>query len=427
MLLDVAQFSLWGPETGRIWAVADLNRYVRQLLDSDYRLQDLWVGGEVSNLSRPASGHLYFTLKDAEASLRCVMWKTDVQRLLFLPRDGQAVEVHGRISVYEAGGQYQLYADDLRAAGEGALYQQFLHLKARLEAEGLFATERKRPIPVWPGRIGLVTSPTGAALRDVLNVLRRRFPLATLIISPTPVQGPEAPAGIIRALSALNQTSHPDVILLVRGGGSLEDLMAFNDEAVARAIAASASPVVTGVGHETDFTIADFVADLRAPTPSAAAELSTPDVADLRPPLLAAQRAMARSFTALLDRLRWSLADRRTALRLVSPLARVTNARQRVDEMVRRSAEAFRHGLALRRAGALGVGQALQAVDPLGILARGYAVVRRADDQSVVRSVRQIAAGDALDIRVADGAFPAEVRAGDERHRRSTLRGSGAD
>jgi exodeoxyribonuclease VII large subunit len=345
------------------------------------------------------------------------MWKTDVQRLLFLPRDGQAIEVHGRVSVYEAGGQYQLYADDVRAAGEGALYQQFLRLRERLEAEGLFAAERKRPIPAWPRRIGLVTSPTGAALRDVLNVLRRRFPLAELIMAPTPVQGPEAPAGIIRALGALNQTSRPDLILLVRGGGSLEDLMAFNDEAVARAIAASASPVVTGVGHETDFTIADFVADLRAPTPSAAAELATPDRADLRPPLLAARRSMARSFTSLLDRLRWSLADRRTALRLVSPLARVTNARQRVDELARRSAEAFRHGLALRRAGAFGLGQALQAVDPLGILARGYAVVRRADDQVVVRSVRQIAVGDPLDIRVADGTFPAEVRAGDKRHR----------
>jgi len=409
MLPLMMQFSFWGAEAGRIWAVADLNRYVRQLLDSDYRLQDLWVSGEVSNLSRPASGHLYFTLKDSEASLRCVVWRTEAARLLFMPRDGQAVEVHGRISVYEAGGQYQLYADALRAAGEGALYQEFLRLKARLEAEGLFAPERKRPLPAWPRRIGIVTSPTGAALRDVVNVLRRRYPLAEVVLSPTAVQGPEAPAGIIAALAALNQTSLPDVILLVRGGGSLEDLRAFNDEGVARAIAASAGPVVSGVGHETDFTIADFVADLRAPTPSAAAELATPDRADLNPPLQGARRTLARSFAAHLERLRWAVADRRTALRLVSPLARIANARQRTDELVRRSGEALRHTLALRRAGALGLGQALQAVSPLGILARGYAVVRRDADHQVIRSVGQVAPGDGLEIRVGDGEFPADV------------------
>ena len=405
----MTQFSLWSGETGRVWAVADLNRYLRQLLDSDYRLQDLWVAGEVSNLSRPASGHLYFTLKDAAASLRCVMWRTDVARLLFLPRDGQAIEVHGRISVYEAVGQYQLYADDLRAAGEGALYQEFLRLKARLEAEGLFAPERKRPRPAWPSRIGLVTSSTGAAVRDVINVLRRRFPFTEVILAPTPVQGPEATAGIIAALQALNQTSHPDLILLVRGGGSLEDLQAFNDESVARAIAASAAPVVSGVGHETDFTIADFVADLRAPTPSAAAELATPDCADLLPPLRAARRALARSLASLLQHLRWTLADRRTALRLVAPLARLANARQRIDELGRRSGGAIRHDLALRRAGTLGLGQALQAINPLAILARGYSVVRREDDGRVVRSVHQVSAGDALEIRVSDGVFPADV------------------
>jgi exodeoxyribonuclease VII large subunit len=411
MLAAMAQFSLWGSEGGRVWTVADLNRYLRQLLDSDYRLRDLWVAGEISNLSRPASGHLYFTLKDAEASLRCVMWRADVARLLVLPRDGQGIEAHGRIGVYEAAGQVQLYVDDLRAAGEGALYQRFLRLKERLEAEGLFAAERKRPLPAWPRCIGLVTSPTGAAVRDVLNVLRRRFPIAEVILAATPVQGPEAPAGIIGALGAINDQCHPDLILLVRGGGSLEDLQAFNDESVARAIAASAAPVVSGVGHETDFTIADFVADLRAPTPSAAAELATPDRADLRPPLDAARRSLARSLASLLERLRWTLADRRTALRLVAPLARLANARQRIDELGRRSAEALRHTLALRRAATLGLGQALQAVSPLAILARGYAVVRREDDRALVRSVRQVTAGDALEIRVSDGAFPANVAA----------------
>jgi exodeoxyribonuclease VII large subunit len=309
-------------------------------------------------------------------------------------------------SALRAGGQYQLYADALRAAGEGALYQEFLRLKARLEAEGLFAPERKRPLPAWPRRIGIVTSPTGAALRDVVNVLRRRYPLAEVVLSPTAVQGPEAPAGIIAALAALNQTSLPDVILLV--GAAARRTSGLQRRAVARH-AASAAPVVSAVGHETDFTIADFVADLRAPTPSAAAELATPDRADLNPPLQGARRTLARSFAAHLERLRWAVADRRTALRLVSPLARIANARQRIDELVRRSGEALRHTLALRRAGALGLGQALQAVSPLGILARGYAVVRREADHQVIRSVGQVAPGDGLEIRVGDGEFPADV------------------
>jgi exodeoxyribonuclease VII large subunit len=410
MLLNMNQIPLWGLEASPVWSVAGINRYLRELLESDYRLQDLWVAGEVSNASRPASGHFYFTLKDAEASLRCVMWRSDVARQTFLPRDGQAAEVHGRISLYEAGGQYQLYADALRPAGEGALFQEFLRLKARLEAEGLFAPERKRPLPAWPARIGVVTSPTGAALQDVLNVLRRRFPLAGVVLAPTPVQGAEAPTGIVAALRAVNKYSHPDVILLVRGGGSLEDLAAFNDEAVARAIVASKAPVVSGVGHETDFTIADFAADVRAPTPSAAAEIVTPDRLELKQTVEGARRSLADSFADLVQRSRWSLADREAALRLASPRSRVANASQRVDDMVRRSATLLRHNLELRRAAISGLVGALKAVDPLAVLDRGYAVVRRADDGSLVRSVRQVRAGDGLQVRVSDGTFPAEAR-----------------
>ena len=253
------------PQFPASWTVTDLNRYLRQLLESDEHLQDIWVTGEVSNFSRPASGHIYFTLKDSSASLRCVMWRNTAQRQSFLPRDGEAIDVHGAISVYEAGGQYQLYADVFRQAGEGALYQEFLRLKAMLEAEGLFAPERKRPIPTRPNRIGIVTSATGAALQDMLNTLRRRYPLVEVVLAPTPVQGDEAPPKIVAALHDLARLANPDVILLARGGGSIEDLWAFNDEAVARAIAASPVPVITGVGHETDFTIADFVSDLRGP------------------------------------------------------------------------------------------------------------------------------------------------------------------
>jgi exodeoxyribonuclease VII large subunit len=231
------------------------------------------VVGEISNLSRPASGHVYFTLKDSSAALKCVMWKTNAARLNFPLRDGMEVEVHGKIGVYEVNGQYQLYADQIRSVGEGALYQEFMRLKAMLEAEGLFAPERKRPI--LNSRKRLESShPTGAALRDMLNTLRRRLPLVQVILVPSPVQGTEAPPALVKAIQSLNLQS-PDVIIIARGGGSIEDLWAFNDERVVRAVAGSQVPVICGVGHETDFTLCDFAADLRAPTPTAAAELAT--------------------------------------------------------------------------------------------------------------------------------------------------------
>ncbi len=413
MLLRMSQISLWTAES-RVWAVSDLTRYVRELLESDYRLQDVWVAGEISNVSRPASGHLYFTLKDAQASLRCVMWRSDVGRQMQLPGDGEAAEVHGRISVYEAGGQYQLYADTLRPAGEGVLFQEFLRRKARLEAEGLFDPARKRSLPAWPARIGVVTSPSGAALRDVIHVLRRRFPMAEVILAPTPVQGADAPDGIVQALEILNRHSRPDVILLVRGGGSLEDLWAFNDETVARAVAASAAPVVTGVGHETDFTIADFVADVRAPTPSAAAEVATPDRMELAAGLRAVRPSLAAALQRRLERLRWDLGGRRAELRLLSPGARLAGGRQRIDELGRQAAAVTRHACALRRTRLQGLDQALRAVDPLAVLGRGFAIVRLADDQSLVRSIHQVNGGERLDVRVADGSFPAEARSRQE-------------
>ena len=225
----MSQFSLFltGAHT---FSVSELNQYVRNLIESDYRLQDIWVSGEISNLSLPASGHMYFTLKDESAALRCVMWRPEVANLLEIPKEGEAIEVHGKISVYEAGGQYQLYADLIRVSGEGALYQEFARLKDKLEGEGLFELDRKRPLPAFPTRIGVVTSPTAAAFEDVINVLRRRFPLTEIILSPSQVQGDEAPAQIVTAIYALNEISRPDVILLVRGGGSMEDLWAFNSE-----------------------------------------------------------------------------------------------------------------------------------------------------------------------------------------------------
>lgn len=387
--------------------MTELVRYLRQALEADYRLQDVWVRGEVSNVSRPASGHLYFTLKDSESSLRCVMWRSEAERQRYLPRDGETVDAHGRLSVYESAGQMQLYADAVRLSGEGELYQAFLQLKARLEAEGLFDPARKRPQPEFPARIGIVTSTAAAALRDVVRVLQRRFPLAIAILAPTPVQGVEAPAGLVAAIRALNRHARPDVILLVRGGGSPQDLAAFNDEGLARAIAASEAPIVTGVGHETDFTIADFVADVRAPTPSAAAELAVPDRLSLAEDLAAARRAAGRAVRQTLQDHRMRTERLHARLSAQSPRARLANARQRLDELALRSVRAVRSALALRAASVGGLAQTLRAVGPPAVLARGYAVVRLAASRSVVRSVRQVRAGSRLEIRVQDGEFPA--------------------
>lgn len=401
------QLSFLGSDEA-VLSVGELNRYVRSLLESDYRLQDIWVAGEISNLARPASGHLYFTLKDEGASLRCVMWRSEVARQTILPQDGRAAEVHGHISVYEAGGQYQLYVDRVRPAGEGELYRRFLELKSTLEAEGLFEEARKRPLPEFPKRIGLVTSEAAAALQDVLDVLARRFPLAEVLLVPSPVQGAEAPASIVRALERLARLTELDVILLVRGGGSLEDLASFNDERVARAIAECPIPVVTGVGHETDFTIADFVADVRAPTPSAAAELASPNRADLTADVAALSRALMRAFSDLLAEYRWRLQRSRSALRLASPKAQLANARQRVDELQHRGVAAMRHGLRLRRSELNGLRSALRAVGPAAVLGRGYALVRDGEG-AVVRSIEQVSIEELVQVHLADGEFSSRV------------------
>ncbi len=406
MLWSMKQIPLFSPPS---LSVSDVNRYLRQLLESDPILQDLWVRGEISNYSHPASGHIYFTLKDASAALKCVMWRTTAQSLRIALRDGMAVEVHGALSVYEAGGQVQLYANEIRAAGEGFLYQEFLRLKARLEEEGLFDPARKRPVPLLPQRIGIVTSPTAAALQDMLNTLRRRYPLAEVILSPTPVQGDEAVPGIIAAIDRLNRLAKPDVILVARGGGSLEDLWAFNDEKVARAIAASQTPVITGIGHETDFTIADFAADLRAPTPTAAAELATPDRQDLLAAVNEKSNQLERIYQSNLTDQRWKLESQASRLQRYSPLGQINNYRQRLDEVARRSEQALRHVLVLNQAHLSRLQTHLAGLNPQSILNRGYALVLRQDDGSLVRSVKQARRDDRLVIQVSDGKINTKV------------------
>jgi exodeoxyribonuclease VII large subunit len=328
--------------------------------------------------------------------------------LAYRPRDGDAVEVHGMISIYEAGGQYQLYADQIRPLGEGALYQEFMRLKARLEAEGLFDEQRKRPIPSRPRRIGIVTSPTGAALRDMLNTLRRRYPLVEVFLAPSPVQGEEAPPEIVKGLQVLNRVVAPDVILVGRGGGSIEDLWAFNDERVARAIAASQAPVISGVGHQTDFTIADFVADLRAPTPTAAAELATPDRADLKLTIEELSQRLAHASLARSNRFRWSLTHLANRLDRLSPATKIQSDRQRLDELTSRTHRALSHRMKLQSARLAGIDQRLAALNPQSILGRGYAVVSQSDG-TLVRQVSQVVPGDHLNVKVSDGEFPAEV------------------
>jgi exodeoxyribonuclease VII large subunit len=388
------------------WTVSKLTFYIRKLLEENETLQDVWVQGEISNLSRPASGHVYFTLKDSSAALKCVMWKTSAARLGIPLQDGKAVEVHGKIGVYEVSGQYQLYADQIRPVGEGALYQEFMRLKAMLEAEGLFAPERKRPIPMFPQKIGIVTSATGAALRDMLNTLRRRLPLVEVILAPSPVQGIEAPPALVKAIQSVNLYS-PDVIILARGGGSIEDLWAFNDERVVRAVATSAVPVICGVGHETDFTLCDFAADLRAPTPTAAAELATQiTLIDLRAALENYRTRILSATFNLLAEHKTMLSSFVSQLRYTSPDRRIQSERQRVDELARRAHSSLYHHIQLQSAHVKGMQRRLEALNPSAVLARGYAVVTRKDDGAVISRVSQTS--DEMKVRVSDGEF--EVR-----------------
>jgi exodeoxyribonuclease VII large subunit len=390
-----------------IWTVSKLTRYIQELLESDAPLQDVWLAGELSNFTRSAAGHLYFTLKDAEAALTCVMWRAVAERLTWQPKQGAAVLAHGRVSVYPAQGRYQLYVDRLQPAGLGDLHARFEELRDRLKAEGLFDAERKRPLPPFPRVLGIVTSPQAAALRDVLNVVHRRYPLVRVLLAPTLVQGEQAPPQIVAALRALDARADVDLILVVRGGGSLEELWAFNDEGVARAIAACRHPVVCGVGHETDFTIADFVADLRAPTPSAAAELSVPDQAELRERIGAGAGRLAGCIERRLSQARQAVEHQQQALQRFSPQARVDAHRQQVDDLSRRAGRSLAHTFALRHSGLAGLQARLMALSPLATLERGYAIVRKEDTGAVVRSISQVSTGEQLAIRVADGEFGA--------------------
>ena len=389
-----------------ILTVSQLNIYLREALDADEILQDLWVEGEVSNFVRAASGHCYFTLKEGEGQIKAACWRSYVARIPRMPSSGEAVLAHGRVAFYEAGGQIQLYVDMIRTAGVGLLHARFEELKARLDAEGLFDLSRKRPLPPLPRRIGVVTSSSGAALRDILNVLGRRYPLAEVIVSACQVQGERAAATVVEALYALYEQDI-DVIIVARGGGSIEDLWTFNEEIVARAVFASPVPLISGVGHETDTTIIDYVADLRAPTPSAAAELVAPDLEELRSDFALLHDQLALALERQLERHRTALQELRRRLLQQAPTARLARDRQSLDELVRRAGAQLTHGLALRQAKLQGLRLQLAALNPQATLDRGYAIIRRATDGQVVTDPAQARAGEALEIAVKGGSFTA--------------------
>ena len=392
----------------QIYSVSDLNAYIRALLESNENLMDIWIEGEVSNLSKPRSGHIYFTLKDMDASVRCVIWRVHANRLAGVFRDGMRVEAHGNVSVYEGGGQYQLYVDGIRAAGEGRLYQEFLLLKDQLTAEGIFEESRKRPIPPQPKLIGIVTSPTGAALQDMLNTLLSRFPIAEVVLSPASVQGEAAPAQIVKALERLNKFVHPDVILIGRGGGSLEDLWAFNDEQVVRAVAASEAPIISGVGHETDFTLTDFAADLRAPTPTGAAVMAVPDINDIKIGLNGWNLLLEQTMVDVLGLQKSKLTVEKNRLDLLSPgwqikqrMQRLDNLSLRMDHLVNRFFLQKKQQLKLAE-------EKIISSDPHHILGRGYVLVE-GEDGSVITTIKQVQLGQDISVHVSDGTISAGV------------------
>lgn len=398
------QPGLFNPAT---LSVSELTRFITALLESEPVLQDIWVEGEVSNLKYHTSGHVYLSLKDETSTLRCVIWKTYVPRLRIRLQEGMAVTAHGRIGVYDRGGDYQLYIDSVQAVGEGALFQEFLRLKAQLEEEGLFTPDRKRELPEKPGRIGVVTSSTGAALQDMLNIFRQRYPLVEILLAPAAVQGVTAPGEIVAQLAVLNRAG-VDAIILARGGGSIEDLWAFNDERVVRAVAGSAAPVITGIGHETDFTLSDFAADVRAPTPTAAAVMAVPDILEIKAGLGAMQDQLQDLAEGSLEVRQADLRETMHALARLSPMNQVQNERQHIDALLERGTSAAGYSLQLLRSRLEGNMQHLRSVNPQAVLERGFALVFNQKGE-LVKHVRQASAGMAIHVKLQDGTMDAHV------------------
>ena len=388
-----------------VYSVSNVTAYLKQMLEREALLQDIWVSGEVANLARPASGHSYFTLRDSDASLRGVMFKSSFGAELL--SDGTAVVAHGRVSMYEVRGELQLIVDIVQPEGVGELQLKLEQLKLKLETEGLFESSRKRPLPEFPRRIGVVTSPSGAVWQDIQTVIGRRYPLVELVLAPTAVQGDAAAPLIVDAIEAMNRTEDIDVVIVARGGGSLEDLWPFNEEDVARAIYASRAPVISGIGHETDVTIADRVADQRAPTPSVAAEMAVPDRAELASTLLAYEQGLNASVSSQLQSKSDSLAQFEPRLRRGAP--DLDGLRIRIDDLLSSVARNLVHDVQVRAARADGLRSRLESLSPRDTLRRGYAIVQTEADSPVVTDSTQVNAGDSVQVTLARGGFDAEV------------------
>ena len=392
----------------RIISVSELNGVVKLLLDNDPLLRNLAVRGELSNYKIYPSGHHYFTLKDPEGALRCVMFKGSALRLRFRPENGMKVVVTGRVSVFPRDEAYQLYAEEMIPEGAGDLAVAFEQLKARLYAEGLFDPARKKPLPEYPERIAIVTSPAGAAVHDMIRILRRRYPLAKVILLPVRVQGAEAPAEIAGAIRYADRWQIGDVIITGRGGGSLEDLWAFNDERVARAISACKIPVISAVGHEPDVTISDFVADVRASTPSHAAETAVPDQMELRRFLLSSQQRLTKSQEKRLAAERQRLTDFAAKRCLTEPMAFIQDKRMELVHRQQRLGDLSQGQLVRKRQRFAAISAALDAMSPLKVLGRGYAVARDAEGR-ILKTYRDISVGDTVTVTLGEGGFTSRV------------------
>lgn len=393
-----------------VLSVSQLNRYIKMNFDADENLANIFISGEISNFTNHyRTGHLYFTLKDDSAAVRAVMFNSSAKRLKFMPEDGMKVIARGRVSVYEASGQYQLYVDDMQPDGVGALNLAYEQLKEKLQKEGLFSELHKKPLPPYPEKVGVITSPTGAAVRDIINVLGRRFPYAEIVFCPVLVQGEGAHLQLTDAVNLFNSERAADVIIIGRGGGSIEDLWEFNDEGLARAVYNSEIPVISAVGHETDFTICDFVADMRAPTPSAAAELAVPDANELQYALSALKNRMFLNVSS-------GIADRRSRLEyltskeaLKSPDEMLSNRSQRLDTAFSKMLSSYENRIGGKKVEFISAATALSKLDPMSVLMRGFAFVSDKSGKNVYSS-QALAKGDKINVRFHDGSAVCEVK-----------------
>ena len=391
-----------------VYSVTELNNYVKRILEMDENLKNVFVTGEISNFKNHYSGHMYMTIKDEGGAIKAVMFSSYASRLKFVPENGMKVIIFGSVSLYNKDGSYQLYITDMQPDGLGALNLAYEQLKERLQNEGLFNLEFKKPIPKFPKKIGVMTAPDGAAVRDIFSVLKRRYPVAEIVFSPVAVQGASAAPEIAKAINLFNEQKAADVLIVGRGGGSLEDLWAFNEEVVARAIFQSEIPVISAVGHETDFTIADFVADLRAPTPSAAAELAVPDIFELKSDLLGLKQHLSVLMRNMIVAEKEKVENFQKQITILSPSNKIKNSRQELSNLYEKAVNSMTLKMNEEKAKISLLSSKLNALSPLNVLSRGYSITYNND--SPIKSVNDVKTGDNIKVRVTDGEFFAEVK-----------------